>query len=93
MYASRIFLHGNLTAHLRSTAGREEEPVGAGKTIDDAAKTDDFVVSSPSGPLDRYAARHAAVNIAERQDLGLPIVPAGASEDADILGVRLLRLA
>src|SRR4030081_1035423 len=75
-----------------NAAGREEVAVGIGKTIDDATKTDGVIVSPPRDTPDRYAGRHAAIDIGEGQDFGLAVVPACASEDADVPGDRLLHV-
>src|ERR1700682_4104056 len=72
--------------------GSEEIAMRAGETVDRPSNSDCVIRPPPGAALDRDAARHATVDVGERQDLVLAVVPAGAGEDADVLGDRLLHV-
>src|SRR5258708_29096783 len=53
--------------------------------INRAANADQVVGSAPSLALDGGAEREAGVDIGERHDLGLAVIPAPAAEQADFV--------
>src|SRR5713226_2443003 len=63
-----------------------------GKRVDGAADPDHVVGSAPSRALDGDAEREAGIDIGERHDLGLAVVPAPAAEQADFVGHSLLEI-
>src|SRR6266852_8233668 len=60
-----------------------------GKRVDGAADPDHVVGSAPSRALDGDAEREAGIDISERHDLGLAVVPAPAAEQADFVAQGL----
>lgn len=74
------------------TAGGEEIAMRGGKAVYGTADADPVTRSSPRRAKDRDATRDTSVDIGERENLVVAVVPAYAGKNADILAECLLEV-
>src|SRR5579871_369544 len=75
-----------ITDQQAEAAGGEEVAMRLRQSVDRTADANGVVASSPIAALDGKPAGQAAIDVSERQDLVLAIIPARAREQADVLG-------
>ena len=73
-------------------AGGDEVAMIPRQGVDRAAETDYVVWPPPARALDRGAERQAGIDVGERHDFGLAVVPAPAAEQPHVVGDGLLEI-
>src|SRR5712691_2857409 len=90
--ALRLVVESAVADQRSKAAGGEEIAVVPRERVDRPADADHVVGPAPFGALDRGAKRGAGVDIRERHDLVLAVVPAPAAEQSDVAGQGLLEI-
>jgi len=90
--ALRLVVEPAVADQRSKAAGGEEIVVVLRNRVDGTADADHVVGPAPFGALDRGAKREAGVDIRERHDLVLAVVPAPATEKPDVTGQSLFEI-